>query len=248
MPVKTRLDVALHARGLCDSREQARRLVLAGEVMINGQPAAKPGTQVKEDDVLVIKEKPRYVGRGGFKLEGALREFGVDPTGLVCMDVGASTGGFTDCLLQHGAERVYAFDVGTNQLVWKLRSDPRVVSREQCNVRHLQPSDVPETIDLAVFDVSFISLTLVLPPVMAILHAERGAIVCLIKPQFELSREDVSAGGIVRDPALHSRAVEKVRHFVSLQPGFCWRGVMESPIKGTDGNTEFLAWITRLSA
>jgi len=245
MPAKIRLDVALHARGLCDSREQARRLIIAGEVTINGQPASKPGTGVKDDDVLVIKEKPRFVSRGGFKLEGALREFGINVTGLTCMDVGASTGGFTDCLLQRGAVKVYAFDVGTNQLVWKLRNDPRVVSREQCNVRHLQPADVPETIDFAVFDVSFISLTLVLPPVMAVLHPERGAIVCLIKPQFELSREDVSAGGIVRDPALHTRAVEKIRDFVSTRAGFCWRGVIESPIKGTDGNTEFLAWITR---
>lgn len=245
MPAKIRLDVALHTRGLCDSREQARRLIIAGEVTVNGQPAAKPGTGVKDDDVLVIKEKPRYVSRGGFKLEGALREFGIAVTGLTCMDVGASTGGFTDCLLQHGAEKVFAFDVGTNQLVWKLRNDPRVISREQCNVRHLQPADVPETIDLAVFDVSFISLTLVLPPVMAVLHPQRGAVVCLIKPQFELSREDVSAGGIVRDPALHARAVEKIRDFVSLQTGFCWRGMMESPIKGTDGNTEFLVWITR---
>jgi len=248
MPAKTRLDVALHARGLCDSREQARRLVIAGEVTVNERPATKPGAPVKEDDVLVIKEKPRYVSRGGFKMEGALREFGINVTSLTCMDVGASTGGFTDCLLQHGAARVYAFDVGTNQLVWKLRNDPRVISREQCNVRHLRPEEVPEVIDLAVFDVSFISLTLVMPPVMEVLHAEHGAMVCLIKPQFELSREDVSAGGIVRDPELHARAVEKVRHFVSTREGFCWRGVMESPIKGTDGNTEFLAWITRSSA
>ena len=246
--MKTRLDAALHARGLCDSREQAKRLILAGAVTINGHPAAKASVTVKDDDLLAIKEKPRFVGRGGFKLEGALAHFGINPTGLTCMDVGASTGGFTDCLLQHGAEKVYAFDVGTNQLVWKLRSDPRVISREQCNVRHLQPSDVPEVIDLAVFDVSFISLTLVLPPVMAILHPQRGSIVCLIKPQFELTRADVSEGGIVRDPALHERAVEKIRSFVSGQPGFYWRGIIESPIKGTDGNTEFLAWITRSSA
>jgi len=224
------------------------RRILAGEVLINGQPAVKAGTGVDADDVLEVKEKPRYVSRGGFKLEGALKAFGIDVTGLNCMDAGASTGGFTDCLLQHGAAKVYAFDVGTNQLVWKLRSDPRVISREQCNVRHLQRSDVPEVIDLAVFDVSFISLRLVMPPVMAVLHPQRGAIICLIKPQFELPREDVGPGGIVRDPALHERAVEKIRSFVSGQPGFHWRGVIESPIKGTDGNTEFLAWITRSSA
>ena len=246
--MKQRLDASLHARGLCDSREQAKRLIIAGEVLVNGQPASKPGQNVAEEDVLEIKERPRYVSRGGFKMEGALKEFGVEVTGLTCMDVGASTGGFTDCLLQHGAAKVYAFDVGTNQLVWKLRSDPRVVSREQFNVRHMEPRDVPEVIDLAVFDVSFISLTLVLPPVMAVLHPERGAVICLIKPQFELTRDDVGPGGIVRDPELHQRAVEKIRSFVSTQPGFHWRGVIDSPIKGTDGNTEFLAWITRSSA
>ena len=246
--MKQRLDAALAARGLCDSREQAKRLILAGEVLINGRPAAKAGTGVNDDDVLEVKEKPRYVGRGGLKMEGALQSFEVDATGLICMDVGASTGGFTDCLLQHGAAKVYAFDVGTNQLVWKLRSDPRVVSREQFNVRHLQPEDVPEPIDLAVFDVSFISLTLVMEPVMKVLHPERGAIICLIKPQFELTRDDVGPGGIVRDPELHQRAVEKIRRFVSTQPGFHWRGAIDSPIKGTDGNTEFLAWITRSSA
>ncbi len=246
--MKQRLDAALFARGLCDSRAQAQRLILAGEVLVNTQPAGKAGMNVADDAILEVKEKPRYVSRGGFKLEGALREFGIDVSGLTCMDVGASTGGFTDCLLQHGASKVYAFDVGTNQLVWKLRSDPRVVSREQFNVRHMQPDDVPEPIDLAVFDVSFISLTLVMPPVMAVLHPDRGAIVCLIKPQFELTRGDVGPGGIVRDPALHERAVEKIRSFVSTQPGFCWRGCIPSPITGTDGNTEFLAWITRSSA
>ena len=246
--MKQRLDAALAAIGICDSREQAKRLILAGEVLVNGRPAAKAGMAVKPDDTLEVKDRPRYVSRGGLKLEGALAAFGIQPAGLTCMDVGASTGGFTDCLLQAGAARVYAFDVGTNQLVWKLRSDPRVISREQCNVRHLQPGDVPEPIDLAVFDVSFISLTLVLPPVMAVLHPERGNVICLIKPQFELTRADVGAGGIVRDPELHARAVEKIRRFVDEQSGFLWRGVIDSPIKGTDGNTEFLAWITRSSA
>ncbi len=245
---KQRLDAALFARGLCESRAQAQRLILAGEVLVNGQPAGKAGMAVADDAVLEVKEKPRFVSRGGFKMEGALREFGIRVEGMTCMDVGASTGGFTDCLLQHGAAKVYAFDVGTNQLVWKLRSDPRVISREQFNVRHMQSTDVPEVVDLAVFDVSFISLTLVMPPVMELLHAGHGAMVCLIKPQFELTRQNVGAGGIVRDPALHERAVEKIRQFVSTREGFCWRGCMESPIKGTDGNTEFLAWITRSSA
>ncbi len=242
---RERLDVALAARGLCDSREQAKRLILAGEVKVNGHPAAKPGQVVKADDVLEVKVKPRYVSRGGLKLEGALGAFGIDPGGLVCLDAGASTGGFTDCLLQHGAARVYAFDVGTNQLVWKLRSDARVVAREQFNLRHMVPGDVPEVVDLAVFDLSFISLTLVLPAVMGVLHGERGQMICLIKPQFELRREDVGAGGIVRDAGLHEAAVARIRQYIESCPGFCWRGCVPSPIKGTDGNTEFLAWVTR---
>ena len=237
--------MALAARGLCDSREQAKRLILAGEVKVNGHPAAKPGQVVKADDVLEVKVKPRYVSRGGLKLEGALGAFGIDPGGLVCLDAGASTGGFTDCLLQHGAARVYAFDVGTNQLVWKLRSDARVVAREQFNLRHMVPGDVPEVVDLAVFDLSFISLTLVLPAVMGVLHGERGQMICLIKPQFELRREDVGAGGIVRDAGLHEAAVARIRQYIESCPGFCWRGCVPSPIKGTDGNTEFLAWVTR---
>lgn len=244
MAARQRLDAELAARGLVDSREQGRRLVLAGEVRVNGVPAAKPGQAVGGDDVLEVLEKPRYVSRGGLKLEGALGHFGINPAGMVAMDVGASTGGFTDCLLQHGAAKVYAFDVGTNQLAWRIRSDARVVAREQYNVRHLDPADVPEAPDLAVFDVSFISLRLVLPPVMKVL-GEAGQMVCLIKPQFELTRGDIGPGGIVRDPALHERAVATIRGFVEGCPGFQWRGHMDSPITGTDGNKEFLAWITR---
>ncbi|MBP7951604.1 MAG: TlyA family RNA methyltransferase [Verrucomicrobiales bacterium] len=244
-PGKTRLDQALMARGLCESREQARRLILAGEVVVNDRLVDKPATPVSDGDRLDLKVKPRFVSRGGLKLEGALLTFGVDPEGWICLDIGASTGGFTDCLLQSGAARVHAFDVGTNQLAWKLRNDARVVSREKFNVRHLQPSDVNEPIDLAVFDVSFISLTLVLPPVFRLLHPQRGQIICLIKPQFELGREDVGKGGIVRDPALHLRAVEKIRLFIEEHTLLRWRAVMESPVKGTDGNTEFLAWITQ---
>ena len=244
MAARQRLDAELAARGLVDSREQGRRLVLAGEVRVNGVPAAKPGQAVSADDVLEVLEKPKYVSRGGLKLEGALGHFGIDVAGMVAMDVGASTGGFTDCLLQHGAAKVYAFDVGTNQLAWRIRSDARVVAREQYNVRHLDPADVPEAPDLAVFDVSFISLRLVLPPVMKVLGVS-GQIVCLIKPQFELTRGDIGPGGIVRDPALHERAVATIRGFVEGCPGFQWRGHMDSPITGTDGNKEFLAWITR---
>jgi 23S rRNA (cytidine1920-2'-O)/16S rRNA (cytidine1409-2'-O)-methyltransferase len=244
---KERLDAALASRGLCDSREQAKRLILAGEVALNGHAVTKPGHIVKPDDELTVKTKPRYVSRGGLKLEGALTHFEINPAGLTCLDAGASTGGFTDCLLQHGAARVYAFDVGTNQLVWKIRSDPRVTAREQFNLRHLKPEDVPAPIDLAVFDLSFISLTLVLPSVMSVLHPDHGQLICLIKPQFELRREDVGPGGIIRDPALHQQAVDRIRRFVESTEGWHWRGCMTSPITGTDGNVEFLAWVSHQS-
>ena len=236
-----RLDVALVQRGMCDSREQARRLVLAGEVKVNGHPADKASRAVKADDVLELKEKPRFVSRGGLKLEGALDAFGIEVTGWVCADIGASTGGFTDCLLQRGAARVYCFDVGTNQLAWKVRSDPRVTSREQFNARHLTPADVGEPVDLAVMDLSFISLTKVLPAVFSILRPG-GQVVCLIKPQFESERADVGKGGIIRDPVVHAAAVEKIR-LHALEQGKEWRGVVDSPISGSDGNHEFLAWI-----
>jgi len=239
---KERLDILLVARGLCESREQAKRLVLAGKVRSGGRVLDKPSTKVDEDQALEVEEPPRYVGRGGFKLEGALDRFGIDPAGWTCVDVGASTGGFTDCLLQRGAARVFAIDVGTNQLVWKLRNDPRVVAREKFNARHLTVEDLGEKVDLAVMDLSFISLTKVLPAVFGVIR-EGGSVVCLIKPQFELEREDIGPGGIVRDPALHERAVEKIREFTAATPGLEWRGVMESPITGMDGNREFLAWI-----
>ncbi|MBL9114769.1 MAG: TlyA family RNA methyltransferase [Verrucomicrobiaceae bacterium] len=241
---KERLDILLHQRGLASSREQAKRLILAGEVFMGDTTASKPGQLVPNDTELRVKEQPRFVSRGGLKLEGALNHFGVDVTGLTCLDIGSSTGGFTDCLLQHGAARVYAFDVGTNQLVWKLRSDARVVSRENFNVRHLVPADLPEPIDFIVADVSFISLTLVLPPVLP--HVKQGGIV-LIKPQFELSRDEVGRGGIVREPNLHQKSVQKLQDFIEQQSGFEWRGVIDSPITGTDGNREFLAWFTRKS-
>jgi 23S rRNA (cytidine1920-2'-O)/16S rRNA (cytidine1409-2'-O)-methyltransferase len=245
--MKQRLDQLLVARGLCDSREQGKRLIMAGEVLVNDQPMTKPGQLVPADAELRVKTPPRYVSRGGFKLEGALQHFGVAAEGKVCLDVGASTGGFTDCLLQHGAAKVFAYDVGTNQLVWKLRSDPRVVSRENFNVRHMTPQDVPELVDLIVADVSFISLTLVLPPALAVLKAGGEALV-LIKPQFELSREEIGQGGIVRDPVLHEKACQKIEAFIKAQPGLEWKGLIESPIKGTDGNREFLAWIVKASA
>lgn len=236
-----RVDALLAARGLCESREQAKRLILAGEVRSGDTVIAKPSHKLPLDAPLEVRERPKFVGRGGFKLEAALDAFGIDPAGWVCLDVGASTGGFTDCLLQRGAARVHAVDVGTNQLVWKLRNDPRVIAKERFNARHMTPADIGETVRLAVMDLSFISLTKVLPAVLSVLDAG-GAVVCLIKPQFELRREDIGKGGIVRDPELHQRAVDGIREFV-LSEGREWRGVIPSPITGTDGNQEFLAWI-----
>lgn len=228
-------------RGMCDSREQGKRLVLAGEVTVDGRMVDKPAERFGEDAVVVIKEKPKFVGRGGLKLEGALEHFEIDVTGWTCLDVGASTGGFTDCLLQRGAAKVHAIDVGTNQLVWKLRSDPRVISREKFNARNLEVCDLGEKVQLAVMDLSFISLTKVLPAVFGVLKDD-GAVVCLIKPQFELERDDVGKGGIVREEALRERAVEKIHRF-SEANGRQWKGVIPAKIAGMDGNQEFLAWI-----
>lgn len=240
--MKQRLDQLLVARGFCESREKGKRLILAGEVLVNDVPVTKAGQLVPDDAVLRVKQPPRFVSRGGFKLEGALDHFGIDVKGVTCLDVGASTGGFTDCLLQRGAAKVFAFDVGTNQLAWRLRSDPRVFARENFNVRHMKPGDVGEQVDLVVADVSFISLTLVLPPALRVLKPG-GDAVALIKPQFELSRGEVGRGGIVRETALHEKACAKIESFVKAQPEWEWRGLMESPIQGTDGNREFLGWI-----
>lgn len=241
-----RIDVLLVQRGLCDTREQAKRLILAGEVRSGDRVIDKASTKLVLDAELSLKKKLKYVGRGGFKIEGALDGFGIDPSGWICMDVGASTGGFTDCLLQRGALKVHAIDVGTNQLVWKLRNDSRVISKEQFNARNLKPEDVGETIRLAVMDLSFISLTKVLPAVFSVM-ADDGMVVPLIKPQFELSRQEVARGGIVREPELHDKAIAKIRNFIDQQDGWEWRGVMSSPIKGSDGNREFLAWLVKRS-
>jgi 23S rRNA (cytidine1920-2'-O)/16S rRNA (cytidine1409-2'-O)-methyltransferase len=239
---KERVDVLLVSRGLCETREQAKRLVLAGEVRSGDRMIDKPASKVPEDTPLEVKEKPKFVGRGGFKIEGALEAFGISPAGLVCLDIGASTGGFTDCMLQQGAERVHAIDVGTNQLAWKIRNDPRVVVKEKFNARNLVEADLGEKVELIVIDVSFISLTKILPAAFGVL-ADGGSIVPLIKPQFELRREDIGKGGIVRDPELHDRAVEKIRSFVVEELGREWKGLVDSPITGTDGNREFLAWL-----
>ncbi len=239
---KQRLDVLLVTRNLVESRELAQRLIIAGEVLVGGHPSTKPGAKVNEDVEITVKNKPRYVSRGGLKMEGALKAFPVSAEGKVCLDIGASTGGFTDCLLQHGAVKVHAIDVGTNQLVWKLRQDPRVVVKEKFNARYMTVEDIGEQVDLIVSDVSFISLTKILPAAFPILK-EGGDALILIKPQFELQPEDIGAGGIVRDPALHQRAVDKIRLFITEELGRQWMGCEPSPITGTDGNKEFLAWM-----
>ena len=236
---KTRIDQLLVARGFFESREKAQRAIMAGQVKVGDERVDKPGTKVPDDAGISIAGGERYVGRGGLKLEAALREFSVDPSGATCLDIGASTGGFTDCLLQHGAAKVHAIDVGHSQLDWKIRSDPRVVVREKLNARYLTRADVSDPISICVIDVSFISLTLILPPAFDLL-APDGVIVPLIKPQFELRKEDVARGGVVRDPALHERAVEKIRAFVTSS-GRRWEGCIASPILGGEGNTEFLA-------
>ncbi|MDD5348639.1 MAG: TlyA family RNA methyltransferase [Chthoniobacteraceae bacterium] len=240
-PKKERLDLLLMARGLFESREKAQRAIMAGAVRVGDATADKPGMRVPEDAPISVKEQCRYVGRGGLKLEAALKHFQVDPTGLVCLDIGASTGGFTDCLLQHGAAKVHAIDVGHSQLDWKIRSDPRVAVREKFNARHMTPADIADPIGVCVIDVSFISLTLILPAAIPML-APGGVLVALIKPQFELGKEEVDAGrGVVRDRAAQQRAVEKIEHFVREHGAMQWAGVIESPILGGEGNREFLA-------
>lgn len=239
---RERLDLALVKQGVASSREQAKRLIMAGEISVTGRRITQPGWLVKGTDQIVARTRQKFVSRGGLKLEGALEHFGIDVTGFTALDAGASTGGFTDCLLQRGAIKVFAFDVGTNQLVWKLRSDPRVVSREQFNLRHMTQEDLGQLVDIVVADLSFISLTLVLPAVLGSLRPGGQAVV-LIKPQFELSKEEVGKGGIVREAQLHAKACTKIERFIRDQSGLEWLGLMESPIQGTDGNKEFLGWI-----
>jgi 23S rRNA (cytidine1920-2'-O)/16S rRNA (cytidine1409-2'-O)-methyltransferase len=239
MPAKRRIDQLLVDRGLVESREKAKALLLAGSVRVNQQRVDKPGQSVAEDAAIEVTESPRYVSRGGLKLEAALQHWSIDVRGLVCLDVGASTGGFTDCLLQHGAARVYAFDVGTGQLDWKLRTDSRVVVRENVNARHLQPAMIGEPVDLVVCDVSFISVTLILPVLPPLLRAS-GRLVILIKPQFEAGREQVGKGGIVRDPVLHAEVSGRIAKAVE-RLGFR-TAVIESPILGAEGNREFLLY------
>jgi 23S rRNA (cytidine1920-2'-O)/16S rRNA (cytidine1409-2'-O)-methyltransferase len=236
--VRVRLDKLVVERGLADSREKAQALILAGQIHVEGQPTTKAGAAVRPDArVELVGEPLRYVSRGGLKLEGALADFGVDPTGKVCLDIGASTGGFTDCLLQHGAARVYAVDVGKGQLDWKLRRNPRVAVREGLNARYLEPTDIGEPVDLVTIDVAFISVGKVLPAAVAC--AQPGAVfLLLVKPQFELTRRQVGKGGIVRDPALQQEAVERVRRTAAAL-GLEDIDVHESRLPGAEGNREF---------
>lgn len=236
---RLRLDQVMADRGLVESREKARALVLAGSVIVNGQKADKPGHSVNSDAAIEIVARPPYVSRGGFKLAAALDTFNVEVRDKICLDVGSSTGGFTDCLLQRGAARVYAFDVGHGQLDWKLRNDPRVVAREGVNARYLQPSDLPEPVDFAACDVSFISATL-LTPVIHSLLSPAGSMVILVKPQFEAGKGQVGKGGIVRNPLLHTAACDKVRESVE-RLGYRTH-LIESPILGAEGNREFLLY------
>ncbi|MGD0201974.1 MAG: TlyA family RNA methyltransferase [Bryobacteraceae bacterium] len=236
---RQRLDQLLVERGLAESRAKAQALILAGQVLLEGRRADKPGHTAPVEARLEVLAPPKYVGRGGLKLEAALDHFHIDVHGRVCLDVGASTGGFTDCLLQHGARRVYAVDVGAGQLDWKLRGDERVVLREGLNARHLRFEDIGERADLATIDVSFISVTLILPAVVPILK-ETGEMVILVKPQFEVGRGQVGKGGIVRDAALHERTCARVAEAAG---GFGFlTGVIESPIRGAEGNREFLLY------
>lgn len=239
--MKERLDTLLVRAGLAESKELAQRLILAGEVRVAGQVSTKAGHKYDEDLPLEVTARPRFVSRGGDKLEGAFAAFpAFDVTGKVCLDVGSSTGGFTDCLLQHGASRVIAVDVGRGQLHWKLRQDPRVHVMEAFNARYLRPDDLPEQPQMGVTDVSFISLRLILPP-MADALAPGGEIVSLIKPQFEAGREHVP-GGVVRDPAVREAVVEGIRAFGVESLGLAWLGCVQSPLLGPEGNVEFLAW------
>ncbi len=245
MSKRIRLDVLLTERGLVESREQARRLIMAGAVVVNEQRVDKPGTFVDSAATCRVKDEARspYVSRGGQKLAAALHSFNLDVTGVVAIDVGASTGGFTDCLLQHGAAKVFAVDVGYGQLAWSLRQDPRVVNLERRNIRTLNRAELTETPSLAVIDASFISLSLVIPAVLKLL-TPHGKIVALIKPQFEVGKGRVGKGGVVRDPALHAEVVERISAEAAQ-----WRvevlGVIESPLLGPKGNKEFLLYVQK---
>lgn len=244
MKIKKRLDVLLTEQLYADSRSKAQAIIMAGQVYVNGQKADKPGVSYEETVQIEVRGQTcPYVSRGGLKLEKALRDFGVKPEGFVCSDSGASTGGFTDCLLQQGARKVFAIDVGYGQLDWKIRSDERVVVMERTNIRYVTPEDLGEPLDLSVIDVSFIGLEIVLPTIKTLLKPDTGQVLCLIKPQFEAGKENVGKKGVVRDPAIHKMVLD---NFVALTQrlGFVILGLTFSPVKGPEGNIEFLAHLT----
>lgn len=240
--MKERLDVMMVNRGLAPSREKAKAIIMSGNVLVNGQREDKAGSMFDEKVEITLKGTPlKYVSRGGLKLEKAIVKHGLRLDGKICMDIGSSTGGFTDCMLQNGADKVYAVDVGTNQLAWKLRQDPRVVSMEKTNIRYVTPEQIGEPIDFASVDVSFISLTKILEPAKALL-AENAQMVCLIKPQFEAGREKVGKKGVVRDPKVHEEVVEQIMTYVDAL-GFRILAIDYSPIKGPEGNIEYLIYM-----
>ncbi len=237
--MRVRLDKLLQLRGLADSRQKAQALIGAGQVWVNDQRCDKAGSQVADTCAIEIRGREcPFVSRGGLKLAKGLEHFAVNPAGLVCADIGASTGGFTDCLLQNGAAKIFAIDVGYGQLDWRLRQDARVVVMERTNARHLTPADLGEPIDLAVMDAAFISLKLLLPPLLPLFRGP-AAIIALIKPQFEVGRDRIGKGGVVRDPALHQEVIADVLAFAASL-GLASRGVTDSPILGPKGNREFL--------
>ena len=240
---KIRLDQRVFDLGLAESREKAKALIMAGSVYVDGQKQTKPGVTVTDTaDVQVKGGKLPYVSRGGLKLEKALDFFAIDPAGYTCVDCGASTGGFTDCLLQRGAKHVFAVDVGYGQLAWSLRNDERVTVMERVNARNLTPDMFPGPFEMAVMDMSFISLRLVLPAVKSLLIEDGGQVVCLVKPQFEAGREKVGKKGVVRDPAVHREVLERFVEDAAVM-GFSLRGMTFSPVRGPEGNIEYLAWL-----
>ena len=244
MSEKMRLDALLVQRGLVESRDKAKAVIMGGHVILEGEREDKPGRMVSPDAAVELRDyEKKYVSRGGYKLEKALLEFGIDLQGAVCIDAGASTGGFTDCMLQNGAKKVYAVDVGYGQLAWSLRTDERVVCMERTNVRYLDGEQISEQVDFVSIDVSFISLSLVVPPLAALLR-EGGQMVALVKPQFEAGREKVGKKGVVRDPAVHREVLEKACG-LARETGLCVRGLTYSPIKGPEGNIEFLCWLQK---
>jgi 23S rRNA (cytidine1920-2'-O)/16S rRNA (cytidine1409-2'-O)-methyltransferase len=237
----SRLDTELFERGLVESRTLAQRLVMEGKVRVNGQMVIKPSHKIRPEDELIVEEEARFVSRGGEKLLGAMEAFKIQPDGWVCADVGASTGGFTDCLLQFGAAKVYAIDVGYGILHWKMRTDPRVVCMERTNARYVEK--LPEPVRLVVIDASFISLEILLPAVRAWFGEEGGEVVALIKPQFEAGVKEVSKGeGVISDPKVHQQVIEKVTSYARAI-GFTVKDLITSPLKGPKGNTEFLVWL-----